>query len=410
MRRLLIVAYQFPPLGGIGSTRISAFAHHLREYGWEATVLAPRNGAYYRDPTLAFPEERVVRAHSFEISRVSKRILRAGGDAVTPAAPGAVGLRLQRLARGLVYYPDPKVGWYLPAVIAGHRAVRHGDFDAIYSSASPQTTHPVARRLHQATGLPWIAEYRDPWVDLTYQGDAVQRARRLEDAIAREASGIVMTSPNWARTYSERWQRPVTVITNGCDDRLPPRIDGRGRRVIAHLGTMYPHRNRLGVLWGAIAEHGGVDAVRFIGRVHPDAVAELNAAGLGQLVEETGFLPRAAAMEVMSRSSMLLLAGPDDAGGVMRGWIPAKVFDYLATDLPILYIGDTRADVAAMLRDYDGCHVLEPSDSEGVAAALRECQDGRRYVRDVTPVTRRALTATLAMLLDQVTAGSHEGG
>jgi hypothetical protein len=315
-----------------------------------------------------------------------------------------VGRRLQQLARGILYYPDPKVGWYVPAVCAGRRVVRNQKFDAIYSSASPQTTHLVARRIHKLTGLPWVAEYRDPWVDLTYQGDAVERARRLEDSVAEEASALVMTSPSWARTYGEQWGKTVTAITNGCDGPLRPRTDGRGRFIIGHLGTMYPHRNRLGSLWRAVAEQGGVDLIRFVGRLDPRARTELDGAGLRRLIDETGFLPRAAALEILSTSSVLLLAGPHDASGVLRGWIPAKLFDYLASDLPILYIGDTRADAAEILRGYEGCYVLDGSDADGVRAALGECQAGARYVRDVTSFTRRSLTGALARLLDGVSA------
>src|SRR3954452_12113264 len=85
MRRVLIVAYYSPPLGGIGSLRVSGFASHLPEYGWEPTVLAPRNGAYYRDPHITFPERQVIRTPSMELSRTGKRLLRAGGSDVVAA-------------------------------------------------------------------------------------------------------------------------------------------------------------------------------------------------------------------------------------------------------------------------------------------------------------------------------------
>jgi len=78
MRRVLIVAYYFPPLGGMGSIRVTGFATHLPAYGWEPVVLAPRTGAYHRDPELRFPEERVVRTRSFELSRAAKRVLQTG--------------------------------------------------------------------------------------------------------------------------------------------------------------------------------------------------------------------------------------------------------------------------------------------------------------------------------------------
>src|SRR3954468_9547286 len=99
MRRVLIVAYYFPPLGGAGSLRISGFAGHLPEYGWEPTVLAPRDGAYYRDPQISFPERRVIRTPSIELSRAGKRTLRTGGSDVVAADVGGARAAVRRAAR-----------------------------------------------------------------------------------------------------------------------------------------------------------------------------------------------------------------------------------------------------------------------------------------------------------------------
>ena len=144
-----------PALCGIGSLRASRFAQDLESYGWEATVLAPSVGSYHRDPELVFPEQRVIRTPSLEISRVGKRMLHTGGDDVTPASPGPLANGLRKLARSCIYYPDAQIGWYLPAIGAGLRAVRGTTFDLIFSTAYPMTSHLIARTLHRATKLPW---------------------------------------------------------------------------------------------------------------------------------------------------------------------------------------------------------------------------------------------------------------
>ena len=181
MRRALIVAYYFPPLGGIGSLRVSGFATHLREYGWEPTVLAPRDGAYYRDPQISFPEHDVIRTPSIEFSRVGKRVLRAGGTDVVAADVGGARAAVRRGARAALYFPDAQIGWYAPALITARRALRERRFDAVFSSSFPITAHLVARRLHRWLKIPWIAEFRDPWsAMLARQGRSSARAARLE--------------------------------------------------------------------------------------------------------------------------------------------------------------------------------------------------------------------------------------
>src|SRR3954452_11809910 len=181
MRRVLIVAYYFPPLGGAGSLRVSGLATHLPEYGWEPTVLAPRNGAYYRDPQIPFSERQVIRTPSIELSRTGKRLLRAGGTDLVAAEPDRARVAVRSAARAALYFPDAQVGWYAPALVTARRALREHRFDAIVSSSFPITAHLVARRLHRRMRIPWIAEFRDPWsAELARRGDPATRAARLE--------------------------------------------------------------------------------------------------------------------------------------------------------------------------------------------------------------------------------------
>ncbi len=197
MRRVLMVNYYFPPLGGIGSLRALKFATYLPEFGWEPTVLAPRDGAYYRDPSLAFPEERVVRTRSLELSRLGKRALAAGGTDTEPALVGPFLGRAREMVRRWIYRPDAQVGWYPFAVFAGRRTLRARRFDAIVSSSFPITAHLVARRLHRSAGLPWVAEFRDPWTDLLDTRDPRRRRDKpLERALVAEADVVVVPSPD----------------------------------------------------------------------------------------------------------------------------------------------------------------------------------------------------------------------
>lgn len=224
MRRVLMVSYYFPPLGGIGSLRALKFATYLPEFGWEPTVLAPRHGAYYRDPSLLFPEEKVARTGSLELSRLGKRALGAGGSDTQPAGVGPFLRRVRGLVRRFVYRPDAQVGWYPFAVAVGRRVLRERRFDAVFSSSFPITAHLVARRLHRDTGLPWVAEFRDPWTDVANPGDPLRRRdQRLERALASEAAAVVVPSPAWGALFRGKGARVVEVITNGYDPAdIPP--------------------------------------------------------------------------------------------------------------------------------------------------------------------------------------------
>src|SRR3954451_4115504 len=112
MRRVLIVAYYFPPTGGMGSIRLATFAEHLPEFGWDVTVLAPKGTPHAQDPRLRYPKSRVVRSRSIELSRLKRLVPRLGGsadggDGQARAAARSAGRRL---------YPDAQIGWFPGAV------------------------------------------------------------------------------------------------------------------------------------------------------------------------------------------------------------------------------------------------------------------------------------------------------
>jgi glycosyltransferase involved in cell wall biosynthesis len=407
MPRVLIVAYYFPPLGGIGSIRVASFAQHLPEFGWEPTVLAPRDGAYFRDPELAFAEDHIIRTPSIEFSRAGKRLLRAGGSDVAPAKVGGLRAGLRSVARSVIYFPDPQAGWYPPAMVTAARRLRGRSFDAVFSSSFPITAHLIARRIARRLKLPWVAEYRDPWSQTLPPGSILRRrALLLERSLATEASALVMTSPSWATMHSRRWNRPVDVIPNGHDGQAPTRARSDHRFTLTYLGSHYPAIQRLDAVWEAVRQinegpNPHVERLRFIGELHHDVDRKLHENKLEALVEVTGFLPHREALARLDDASVLIMAGPSDATGLMpSGVIGAKVFEYLATGLPIVYVGDPCCDTGDLLRDYAGCHVLATDDVRGIKAALQASR-GQRFQRDLRSSTRKARTSELADILSR---------
>lgn len=403
-KRVLIVAYYFPPLGGIGSIRTRRFASLLSDHGWEATVLAPSNGAYHRDESLSFPAEQVVRARSLELSRLGKRVAQAGGDDTTAATVRGLRRRLRDGARRHVYRPDAQIGWYPGAILAGRRALGRERFDAVLSTSFPITAHLVGSALARRARIPWVAEFRDPWSDVIADQRARARAARLEQRLLRDAAAVVTVSPTWAELFRWKGASAVHVITNGFDEASPH--EPSDRFVLGHLGTIYETAQDLDSVWRAVAEARGageelVDELRFIGELPPSVRARLEALGLGDLVRETGFLPFDAARSALSSTSALIAAGPPDLDPVRRGWIPAKLFEYLATPIPVVYVGHRENDAARLLAGLPDCHVIQPGDTAAVRAALRAARQPAGG-RDASAYAAGALARQLAAVLDGV--------
>jgi hypothetical protein len=315
-------------------------------------------------------------------------------------------MRATLRARGRMLYPDPQIGWFPGAMVAGLRAFRRDRFDAIFSSSFPITAHLVARRLRRRAGLPWVAEFRDPWSEALPEGHPFRgRAAALERSIASEAVRVVMPTPSWAEHFGTKWGTKVAVVPNGYDpypaDFAPPAVT-----TLTHLGSFYPDRQDLAPLWEAIAqlaEKRGTSSlrIRFIGDLPPEVAGELRASGLWNLVEVTGFVTHDRAMELVSSSSLLFACGQTNGGAFARGWIPAKLFEYLGSSLPILYLGDSAGDAARLLEGQPGCFVAPRNDSALLAAALEAGVRGERFKRDVESLSRWFGARTLGAVLDE---------
>lgn len=411
MRRVLMICYYFPPLGGIGSLRALKFAHYLPEFGWDPTVLAPRNGAYYRDPDLEFDEKKVIRTSSLEISRAGKQLMGSGRDDTRPAEVGFVLEHVRRGVRRWIYRPDAQIGWYPFAVRSARRLLREGRFDAIFSSSFPITAHLVARRVHREFGIPWVAEFRDLWTDLSRYDS--RRRQRLDEAMERTllatATEVVTVSAPYAELFRDRGARRISVITNGFDPLDFRGTQGLGRPVATYVGTYYPDRQDLRAAFQAIGDliQSGLLpglGIRFVGDV-PESLREtLAQAGLSGSIECQGFVPHREALGHIEDSALLLLAGPVSGafrGTTVRGNIASKVFEYLGSRRPILYMGDADSEVESIVRRFPGVACVRPGDVAGARkAVLGLIRQGREVDRGPLEVyTRRSLAGRLAGVL-----------
>jgi hypothetical protein len=247
-----------------------------------------------------------------------------------------------------------------------------------------------------------VADFRDPWSLRLPEGSTVRRrAVALERRLAAEASRVVTVSPSWGRLFGQRWGRPVDVVPNGHEldlDQLAAR-SAPDELVVGYLGTYYPATQDLTGVWAALATLESSARVRVIGAANRVLGQQLDAVGLGDRLDVSGFVGQGRVLEELGRCSVLVLAGPTDADPVSRGVVAGKVWEYLATGLPILYVGDETCDIAALLAEQPGCALHASQDVEGIAESLRALR-GQTYARNTDNISRRARSGQLAGILE----------
>ena len=430
--RLLIVTYYFPPSGGAGVQRTLKLTKYLRSHGVEPVVLTVEAGAYPSlDPTLEAdvpPGVRVIRTRALDPFGLYGALTgRSREDAVAVGSVGearSVGERLGLWARANVFLPDARVGWVPFAAREARRLVRAGEVDAVLTSGPPHSTHLVGlrlRRLLSSRGLPWVADFRDPWTGINFYDElpmsAAARAldRRLERRVLRSADAVVTVSPTWARELDAKGGLPagtVRVIANGFDpdDVAGPAVaPSRETFDLVYVGSLYGSRDPE-TLWRAVEAlraRGRVPRlrIRLVGRVDDAVRSSLRDHGLSDAAHEIGVVPHAEAVRAMRGAALLFLSVEpvSNAAGILTG----KLYEYLASGRPVLALGPVGADADQLLRRTGGGALFDRADAHGLAESLREqyaeWAQGRpragASAEALVPLSRREQAGHLASLV-----------
>ena len=419
MRRVLMVAFHFPPgAGSSGVQRTLRFVQHLPALGWQPIVLTAAPRAYERtgpDLTTEIPEGVAVeRAFALD----SARHLSIGGR--YPSF----------LAR-----PDRWISWRLAAVPAGMRLIREYRPDVIWSTYPIATAHLIGYALQHRSGLPWIADFRDPMAQDGYPEDprTWSSFKRIEQRAVTHARFSIFVTPGAARTYRARYPEAsdrIVVIENGFDadsfeglaeDRSRNEPLNPGKVTLVHSGIVYPSERDPAQLFAAMrqmVERGALRRgdlrIRFRAAGHDArlrALAREN--GVEDLIEILPPVPYRAALEEMIRADGLLVLQAANC----NDQIPAKLYEYLRAGTPIIALTDPRGDTAGVLRDAGIGESARLDSADEIAAllprfvaAVRENRVPRADTGYVAGASRRQRAASLAALLDQACAAERSDG
>lgn len=388
-RNLLVVAFHYPPDNtSTGVLRTLKFTQYLLQDGWRSTVLSVPEALYRdTDPALASqipPEITVRRTWAVDL----KQTLSIGGS-----------------YPGFLTYPDRYWPWLLSAVRRGAQLLRTGGFRAIYSTYPVPTAHVIGWRLKKRFGLPWIADFRDPWLEDSMPTLEKRLATVLERQVAVHADRVICNTPSMRRMFLERYPtlppEKFVTITNGYDEPdfvglVPQRrekfqiiypgvIDGAPRNpapllagVALALDRGWLRRDDLVINFLGCGSYGHHDKFR----------ADVKRYGLEDVVEvQVPRIPYRQALEQLAGGDVLVaLCEPLGDGPqveAIRRWsslqVPVKVYEYLRLGRPILALVSGGA-IPDLLSRTGGGDVVPPADAETIASKLRE-----RYATRVPP-------------------------
>ena len=428
MKRVLVIAYYWPPSGGSGVQRWVKFVKYLPKEGWEPVVFAP-DGADYPSLDPSFEAEvpanvEVLRGPIWEPYAAYRSLTGAQSTQVTEISSGEKTWK-QKLSlwiRANLFVPDPRVGWVRPSVKTLTAYLREHPVDVIVTTGPPHSVHLIGQKLHKKLGIPWIPDFRDPWSRMYYlrylpmTSYTWKKLRRQEQAVLDQCNTVLACTPLVQEEFQAQTKTPVACITNGFDqeDFAGRQLSRKDRHFnLAHVGLLAADGNPL-VLWQVLGSMAAANPVfkealrlRLVGKVDPEVLEAIRQAGLEANVEALGYCDHATAVREQRAATLLLLPLRNDPQ--YRPILPGKLFEYLAARRPVLGIGQPDGAMARVLSQTQAGITADWADAATMRAFLeqawRQHQSGGvpPTTGDIAPYTRRALTHALAQLLNKVT-------
>ena len=443
MKRVLIISYYWPPTGGSGVQRWVKFAKYLPSEGWQPVIYTPENPEQLAvDESLAaeVPEDaEIVKTRIIEPYELYKRVLRRSGHSKEAVEVNPVNAQnkslLQKAAmwiRGNLFRPDPRCLWIGPSVRFLKKYLAEHPVDLIVSTGPPQSMHMIGLRLSRETGLPWIADFRDPWTKIFYfkhlsMTSATEKWHsKMEKKVLDEASAVVAVSPLVQQEFQEMTDTPVELITNGFDEcdfsseQCTEAYGGASEEfIITHTGLFAADGNPT-VLWDVLAEKCRTDEIfkkllriKLIGKTDDQIFKALTDRGLEDSMINMGYQPHSVAVEQQRQASLLIL--PLRKEPEYKAVLPGKLFEYLASQRPILGIGQPDGAMAMIVNETRTGTVIDWEDRKGLTQYIEQCWErhleGRLNTEgaDLSRFTRRSLTRRMAGLFDRVVIPDQVG-
>lgn len=419
MKRVLFLAYLFPPIANSGTQRPLKFVKYLSQFGWQPTVVTAAHAGGHRvdEGLLAdIPAGvRVVRVPMVD-EQISDTIKKwTGGTRTGERIADAVGWRLRERFRK----PDLYALWRPAARRAALRLMRDEHFDAIYATGFPWTTLLTAVDLSKATGVPLVADFRDPWVgeDLfRSERPPASEERPLERLVVEHAAAVTTVAPTMTKrliaAYPELSAAKFSTIFNGFD---PSDLDRPARANHAKFRIAYA-----GVWKEGYNPSPIYDVIDWLKRSSPEVLAEVEVIaagfepgeaarrGLSEHITEPGVLSHQDAVALMHSADILFLTNGD--GARQQLGLPGKMYEYLATGRPVLALTHPDGDAGRIIQQVGG-GVAVAQDDPGLLLELIKNACRHRALA-VPPLDREALSMferptlakRLASLLDEVSS------
>jgi glycosyltransferase involved in cell wall biosynthesis len=426
-KKVAIVTYYWPPSGGAGVHRWLDLSNYLIDFGYEVTVVTSKNPDYpLIDTALSNKVNKqlnVVQVAGFEPRNLIKNVQKKGKEnldnSLEKPEKQSFFEKFVVYVRGNFFIPDARKSW--AKAVAKYLYNHRSQFDnsLLITTGPPHSTHLIGLKWKKECTTPWIADFRDPWLEIEFfhQLRLTQAAKKkhaiLEKKVLQSADLVTTVSPSWAELFRSKGAQETAVLFNASDYRSSEKVFTKSF-AISYLGTLksdrIPH-----TLIQAIANKCKKDSafstalqLTFMGNICEDLHDVIAAADLTKKTFFSGYVEHQDALKEMERADLLLLL-QNKSDKNASGRIPMKFFEYINTANPIAIFCDPKSDLAHLANGIPGCFCLDYDDEETTASALDKAysyfqqQEAINRSAQIAPFSRKATADKLHELITRLT-------
>ena len=413
MKKVLIITYYWPPSGGGGVQRWLKFAKFLPEFGWEPIIFTPEHPDFnIQDETLEAEVSNsleVIKLPIWEPYQLFEKLTgkkTPSQGLITSDKKKSLLTNLALWIRGNFFIPDPRKFWVKPSVKFLLDFIERNEIDVVVTTGPPHSMHLIGLELKKKLDIKWVADFRDPWSkwdmleSFKLSSIAKKKHQLLELAVLKNADDVITVSETWAMEFEKILPRNYHVITNGFDEDDFQGVKKEEQTdvfVISHFGLINNFRNPL-ALWEALKKIKAAlkIEVRLYGMIEPSIIDSITSDPvLNSMVDIRPSISHKEVIQAYADSDLLLLLLNDSENA--KGHIPGKLFEYLASNRPILALGPTDGDAAKIIKNTNSGEVFERSGSGLLdwITSVATLNESRVSENPIDQYSRRNLTKQL---------------
>lgn len=403
-RKVLVIAYYFPPAGGSPIQRTLKFVKYMQQYGYEPIVLTTDSDSYLgscpvdRSLLSDVPEGiRIVRIKDdfTWMNRISKKKSQEIIEFLYSVSDSTEWMDMFMKIRNtqpLYIMPDKLILWANECARCIEQHIDMRDIDLLYSTVPEWSPHLIASFLKMRYGIKWVADYRDPWasnedyVKLYYpwmMKDEVILDQRLEKMLTRKMDSIIVAGGRWSVDFVTNYgieAGKIKEITNGYDEAdflgLSEKSEKNEKFTLCYNGGIDYNRNPIPLIKvintlieEEVLEKTDIQWI-FNGYITDYYLEKMNEEDKYHIVIQNGMLQHRESIQIALKSDVMVMYGEHGEKGVLN--YPGKFYEYLRIGRPILCFSSAQSFQNDVLQENGMGVNIDLYDLKGIKTFLEE--------------------------------------